>query len=134
MKKLIISAFVVFMGLTASKSYGQVSRIPYYDNINFGTSFFRIAETNDNSDFYVVDLSKLGSAFERSYFVSFTYNDSRIVRIDAGNENIAWFRAKKVFTQTEIAQLFESLKQQAAAMAGTMTEFQKNEWLNRNGK
>jgi len=134
MKKLLYSALTLFICFSGYKSYSQVSRIPYYDNINFGSSFFVIAETNENSDFYAVDLNKLGSEFEKAWFISSAFREQKIVRIDAGNNNIAWFRSKKVFTQTETAQLLLSLKQQAATTAAAMTETQKNEWLNSNGK
>jgi hypothetical protein len=133
MKKLIYSALLAFIGLTSHKSFAQTSRIPYYDNISFGDSFFKIAETDERSDYYVVDLSKLSSEFQKAFFISLTFAEPKIVRIDADNNNMAWFKANKVFTQTEIAQLFLSLNQRAIS-ADSMTEAEKNEWLNRNGK
>ena len=134
MKKIIFSIFVLFMALSGYKSYGQVSRIPYYDHINFGESFFVIAESDQNSDFYVVDLTKLGSEFARNWFTASAFNENKVVRIDAGNSNMAWYKVDRSYPTAEISQLFLSLKAQAASSDASMTAAEKNEWLHRNGK
>ena len=134
MKKIIYSLSIVFMSFLSFKSYGQVGNIPYYNNINFSDSFFKIAETDEKNDYYALNLNTFNSEFEKSYFINSTFSESRIVRIDAGNPSIAWFKSNKAFTRTEIAGLLISLKQQTISAAGSMTEAEKNEWLNRNGK
>lgn len=134
MKKIIFGIFVLFISLSGYRSYAQVSRIPYYDHINFGESFFVIAETDQNNDFYVVDLTKLSSEFARTWFIATAFNENKLVRIDAGNSSMAWFKVDKSYPKADISQLLGSLKAQAASSDAAMTATEKNEWLHRNGK
>src|SRR6476620_4201477 len=124
---------LLFCGFLKTSS-AQVESIPYYDHINFNNSFYVIAESDAKSNYYALDLSRLASAFEKEYFNHLVFTDGKLVRIDAGNENIIWIKVKKIHDDADISALFQSFKTQAVNMAASMNEFQKQEWLSRHGK
>lgn len=134
MKKVLTAAALAIAGLISLQAHAQVENIPYYTNIRFNNAFFVVAESNENSNFYAVNLDEFGSAIEKSYFENIAYQEKKIIRIDSGNPHIAWFRAKKVFTDAEISQLLLSLKQQAIAHVAAMSDLQKQEWQLQNAK
>lgn len=134
MKKIVPIAMLVMAALLGQKAQAQVDNIPYYTNLHFNNSFFVIAESNENSNFYAVNLDQFSSDLERSYFEDIAYKAGKIIRVDAGNAHVAWFRAKKVYTDAEVSQLLLSLKQQAITHVDGMTELQKQEWQMQNNK
>jgi hypothetical protein len=134
MKKLSLIALLAATSFLSLKTQAQVDNIPYYTNIHFNSSFAVIAENNANSNFYAVNLNEFQSDLEKMYFESIAFQQNKIVRIDAGNPNIAWFKVDKTYTNAEISQLFNLMKQQTITQVGSMTELQRQEWLNRNNK
>ncbi|MCW3085445.1 MAG: hypothetical protein JWP12_2811 [Bacteroidetes bacterium] len=134
MKKLPLIVLLAATSFLSLKTQAQVDNIPYYTNIRFNSSFAVIAENNANSNFYAVNLNDFQTELEKMYFESIAFQQNKIVRIDAGNLNIAWFKVDKTYTDAEISQLFNSLKQQTITQVGSMTELQRQEWLNTNNK
>jgi hypothetical protein len=112
----------------------QVEAIPYYQGINFNSHFCIKAENDNRANYFVVDLSHFNTSFEKAYFQELTYRESRIVRIDSGNQNIAWFKSHNSNTSSEISDLLNSLKTQTLTVTSSMSDSDKQAWLNRNGK
>ncbi len=108
--------------------------IPYYDNINFNHRFFAKVESDEKSNFYVIDLTQLTTTFEKKYFETLTFQESKFIRIDSGNPEFVWFRIKKIFQDEEIQQLFLIAKKKSIDAALTMSESQKQKWLSDIGK
>lgn len=123
----------MFSGL-AKTGFAQVEAIPYYSNLNFNHSFFTIAENDAKSNYYAVDLSMFKSDVERAYFENKAFSESKLVRLDAGNANIAWFKAKKVYSDQEIGTLLLQLKDLTINTVASMSESQKQQWLSPKGK
>jgi hypothetical protein len=128
----------IFLGLLFllffKSNFAQVANIPYYNNLNFNDSFFKIAETDAKSNYYVVNLSFFASSIERVYFENLAFNESKLIRLDAGNPNVAWFKVKKVYSDEETANLFLGLKNRTINSIAIMSESQKQEWLTTIGK
>jgi hypothetical protein len=125
---------IFFLVLFVKSGFSQVQRIPYYNNLNFNNSFNIIAESDDKNNYFVVNLDVFGSSFEKAYFSDLCFKEPKIVRIDAGNDKIAWFKSKKLFTENDINAIFNNLKNQTISTASSMNDFQKQEWLNRRMK
>ncbi len=134
MKKLPLILLIAASSFLSLKIQAQVDNIPYYTNIRFNNSFTVIAENNTTSNFYAVNLNEFQSELEKMYFESIAFQQNKIVRIDAGNPNIAWFKVDKSYTNAEISQLFNSMKQQTISQVSSMTELQRQEWINTNNK
>lgn len=131
MKYLLPVFFLLFLSKTG---IAQVELIPYYNNLEFNNNLFIIAESDEKSNYYAINLNTFASSFEKAYFTELCFSESKIVRLDAGNDQIAWFKAKKVFSENDINVIFNNLKAQTVSIASSMNDFQKQEWLNRNGK
>lgn len=130
MRSITSKIFFLFLFFSLTKvNFAQVGSIPYYNNLNFNGAFAVISESNAKSDFYTVDLSSFKSAFEKKYFENLAFSESKIVRIDAGNPDVAWFKVDKSFTKEEILKAFEVLRERAIQQASTLSEEQKQNWL-----
>ena len=134
MKKTIYLSALLGLMLICKVNFSQNRSIPYYDNIQFNNNFFLLAESDAKSNYYVVDLSKFSTPFEKLHFQNLAFQERKLIRIDAGNANIAWFRVKKVFPEAEIKQIIIALKTQTSDAANTMSNSQKEQWLRNNGK
>ena len=115
-------------------NFAQVEAIPYYDHLNFNGSFFSIAETDTKSNYYAVNLSAFSSSIEKAYFENLAFSESKLIRLDAGNPNVAWFKVKKLYSNEEISILLLQLKDRTINTLASMSESQKQEWLTRKGK
>lgn len=125
--------FFIFL-LFAKNNFAQVSAIPYYDHINFNNSFFVIAEKDDKSNYYAVNLSLFNSDLEKKYFEDIAFKETSLIRLDGNNLNIAWFRVKTDHTEEEINNLLLALKNKTLIDIASMSDSEKQEWLNRTGK
>jgi hypothetical protein len=124
---------VSFLFLSGT-TFGQVERIPYYDNINFNNSFSLVAENDQKNNYIIVDLTTFKSEFEKAYFTRITFSENKLVRLDAGNNEIAWFKADKEFSVSLITDLLSKLKNETLKNSSVMNEAQKQEWLTNNIK
>lgn len=126
----LILAFISLAKIT----FAQVDRIPYYDHINFNNSFSLIAENDSKNNYIIVDFTSFKTEFEKTYFTRITFNEKKLVRLDAGNDGMAWFKADKIYTASFISDLLLGLKLETLRISSTMTKHQKQEWLANNIK
>ncbi|HEX8514906.1 MAG TPA: hypothetical protein VF868_01815 [Bacteroidia bacterium] len=129
--KIIFSLLLVF---SVKLNLAQVDAIPYYHNLNFRDAFFVIAESDAKSNYYAVNLSSFNSEAEKIYFEKLAFDQPALIRINSGNNNIAWFRVKKLNPTAETKELLMSLKSQATSFFSGMSEEQKRNWLTLNKK
>jgi len=125
---------IFFLVLFVKAGSAQVSRIPYYNDLHFGKVFNIVAESDEKSNYYAVNLDVFGSSFEKAYFCQLCFKEQKIVRIDSGNNNIAWFKSKKVYSENEINLVFNNLKSQTLIASASMNDAQKQQWFNTIGK
>jgi hypothetical protein len=124
---------LVFLFL-AKITFAQVERIPYYDHVNFNNSFSLIAENDSKNHYIIIDLASFKTEFEKAYFTKITFNENKLVRLDAGNTAMAWFKADKIYSASFITDLFLRLKLETQKISSAMSESQKQEWLTNNIK
>jgi hypothetical protein len=133
--KIITRVFFILLFSSFVKSnFAQVESIPYYDHLNFNNSFYTIAENDAKSNYYAVNLSVFRSSVEKKYFENLAFGENRLIRIDSGNPDVAWFRVKKLYSADEINVLILQLKDVTINTLAAMSESQKQEWLLRKGK
>jgi hypothetical protein len=110
---------------------GQHSALPLvFDQKEFGERFSVLVYSEDDFDYYVIDLTKLGARFERVYFMNLTYQDSRLVNLDADIEkDQSWFKTFHQNSETEITCLFKDLKEKSDKASQEMTTEEKSVWM-----
>jgi hypothetical protein len=134
MKPLLKIFVILFLFFFSKNNFAQVDAIPYYDHLNFNGAFFVIAENDAKSNFFAINLSQFTSPAEKKYFETLAFNEPKLIRLDAGNASVAWYKAKKTFTSDEISALLLSLKNQTIQHIGAMSVTEQQEWMNNNGK
>lgn len=106
-----------------------------FNQKEFGDRFSVLFNSEDDYDYYVIDLTKLKDRFERVYFMNLTYQDRRIVNLDPDVEkDQIWFKAFHQYNETEINCLFNDLKEKAAQAGINMGSGEKSAWLSKNDK
>jgi hypothetical protein len=120
--------FLLLCLLSFSKVSAQVEAIPYYSNLHFNNSFFIVAENDVKNNYYAVDLSVFKDEFEKVYFCELAFAEPKLVRLDSGNKNIAWFKTSKS-DENDIAVVFSTLKEKALIKSSSISDTQKQEWL-----
>jgi hypothetical protein len=106
-----------------------------FNQEEFGDRFSVLVFTDDNYDYYAINLAKLKDWFERVYFMNLTYKDSRVVNLDSDiSKDQTWFKSYYKFKEDEITCLFKDLKDQTANIGNQMTDEEKSAWMAKNDK
>lgn len=115
---------------------GKLPALPFvFDQKEFGDRFSVLYYSEDDYDYYVIDLTKLGDRFERIYFMNLSYEDSRVVNLDPDiAKDQIWFKAYHQYTETEITCLFKDLKEKADKANQDMTAEEKSVWMGKFDK
>jgi hypothetical protein len=101
----------------------------------FGDRFSVLFSSEDDYDYYAIDLTKLKDRFERIYFMNLTYQDRRIINLDPDVEkDQISFKAFHLYNETEINCLFNDLKEKASQAGNEMSPEEKSAWLAKNDK
>ncbi len=137
---------LILMTVSFSLSYGQSdgNSAPhdqqkpislFFDQDEFEGRFSVMFHSDENYDYYVIDLTRFNDRFERVYFMNLTYAESKIVNIDAdiGNDK-TWFKAYYTHKEAEITCLFNELKEKTDNASLGMTSDEKAAWLAQNDK
>jgi hypothetical protein len=110
---------------------GQQSEVSLvFNQQDFGSRFSVLFYSDDNYDYYVIDLTKLGDRFERVYFMNLTYTDARIVNLDSDiDKDQTFFKAYYKYKDEEITCLFKDLKEKTEETRLGMTTEEKSAWM-----
>ncbi|MFO7615002.1 MAG: hypothetical protein R6W71_10220 [Bacteroidales bacterium] len=106
-----------------------------FDQPSFGDRFSVMAISENEYDYYVVDLSKLPGRFERIYFLNLTYQTKEVVNIDPdiyGQQ--MWFKAYRDRQEQDVSRLFEKMKEESLDISRTMPAEEKAAWLSKYDK
>ena len=106
-----------------------------FNQMEFGDRFCVLYSTDDVYDYYVIDLTKLESQFERIYFFNLTYEEQRIINLDGDiDKDQTWYKTYYLNKEEEITCLFNDLKEKAHKASSDMTEVERSAWLMKNNK
>ncbi len=137
---------VILMSLGICYSYGQnsgeiaakpaVSQIQLaFSQEEFGDRFSVLTLSEGNYDYYAVDLTKLGSSFERVYFMNLSYNEPKIINIDGDlDKDQTWFKAYYTNSENDVTCLFNELLANTAKAGKEMTAEEKSAWMAKYNK
>ena len=133
--------FLILLSIWISSSFGQnegeiagnkETRQVHlvFNQQEFGENFAILSISDDNYDYYVVDLTKLGGKFEKVYFMNLTYEDSRIINLDGDLEkDQTWFKSYYTNSEKEITCVFNDLKERTDKAGKEMSDAEKSEWM-----
>lgn len=106
----------------------QVSLV--FNQDEFGDRFSVLFYSDDNYDYYVIDLTKLEDRFARVYFMNLTYADSRIVNLDADiSKDQTWFKSYYTYNEEQVTCLFKDLKEKTEGTLKGMTADERSAWM-----
>lgn len=106
-----------------------------FKQVDFGENFSVLVTSDDQYDYYAIDLTKLDDRFARVYFMNLSYKESRIINLDGDlSKDQTWFKAYYSFKEEEINCLFKDLKEKTALAGKTMTSEEKSQWMLDNDK
>jgi hypothetical protein len=142
MKLRLIISFLML--LTASQGMAQQSGgidpgdsafNARYAQVPFGDRFAMQVLKSDGKNYFLVDLSKLPSRFERVFFMTIAFKQDKLVNIDPEiTRDRIWFFAYETYPVREIEELLTSLKDRAVEAGKQYTDLRKQEWLLKNDK
>jgi hypothetical protein len=139
-------ALLIMMTVCLSISYGQSDgnvamnsqqrSIPLvFDQQDFAGRFSVMSQSDENYDYYVIDLTRFNDRFERIYFMNLTYDDGRLVNLDPELEkDQTWFKVYYTHKESEITCLFNDMKEKTDEAARKMSEAEKSSWLSVHDK
>ena len=108
---------------------------PVIEQGKFEGRFCITQPSDSNFDYYVVDLDKLDSRFEKVYFLNLTYQDSKIINIDPDiTKHQLWFKSYYLDEKTEIIRLMEDFRTKARDASLSMSGEEQDSWLMKNDK
>lgn len=137
---------LILMTVSFSLSYGQSdgNSAPhdqqkpislFFDQDGFEGRFSVMFHSDENYDYYVIDLTRFNDRFERVYFMNLAYAEPKIVNIDSDIEkDKTWFKAYYTHKEAEITCLFNELKEKTDNASLGMTSDEKAAWLAQNDK
>jgi hypothetical protein len=106
-----------------------------FKQVDFGENFSVLVTSDDQYDYYAIDLTKLEDRFERIYFMNLSYNESRIINLDGDiNKELTWYKSYYSNKEEEINCLFKDLKEKTIQAGRTMTSEEKSQWMLENDK
>jgi len=137
---------LLLMTVSFSLSYGQSDGNPalkdpqkqvalVFDQDEFEGRFSVMFHSDENYDYYVVNLARLNDRFERVYFMNLAYSESKLVSIDGDiNKDQTWFKAYYTYKEADITCLFNELQEKTANAGLEMTSAEKSTWLETHDK
>jgi hypothetical protein len=100
------------------------------EQTGFGGKFAVMPGSDMDYDYYLVDLTRLSTRFERIYFLNLAYKSDSIVNIDPDiNDTMMWFKAYNQYKFSEIECLFDTYRDEANNAYKTFTEEERDAWL-----
>jgi hypothetical protein len=97
---------------------------------DFGDRFAVLAEDDQTYDYYVTDLTKMPTRFQKVYFLNLVFADREIISIDSDlSKDQLWFKVPATVSEHDALCRFDDMKAEAARMEGTMAEEERQTWL-----
>ena len=132
MKKIITPVLAILF--TLNIAIGQDLELQF-DQEKFGDQFSAMVVEDLEYNYYVVDLTKFSSRFEKIYFLNLIYQDQKVVNIDPDVDGLQmWFKAYDRFDINEITCLLNDQKDQAIEAGASFTDAERSKWLESHDK
>lgn len=105
------------------------------DHREFGSDFCLLKASDSKANYFVIDLEKLPSDFDKTYFLSLVFELDEVVSIDSDfDKNYMWFKAFKIYEPDDILAKFKRLKSKTEHASKEFSDDKKALWLKVNNK
>ncbi len=139
MKRIVIFSLLflpaIFGFSQPDAGSGETGFINRYADFDFKGAFAALAESDEVSNYYLLDFSKLPARFERIYFMNLAFAKDHIVNIEFDAErSIACFKANSGYPDPEVMAIFDDLLAETGKVAESWLPAQQTAWLVENDK
>ena len=106
-----------------------------YADVEFGEAIAVKVIESQTKNYFIVDLTKFNSRFEKIWYLNLVFKEEKIVNIDPdiANDRL-WFQASRQYDESDVLELFASLKEKTDQVSLKMTLQEKKEWMVKNDK
>ena len=106
-----------------------------YADVEFGENIAVKVIESQAKNYFIVDLTKFNSRFEKIWYINLVFKEEKIVNIDPdiANDRL-WFQASRQYDESDVLELFASLKEKTDQVSLKMTLQEKKEWMVKNDK
>lgn len=119
--------------MAASRNSSEIHMV--FNQEDFGDRFSVLSVSDENYDYYAIDLTKLGDIFNRVYFMNLTYQESKLVNLDADlDKDQTWFKTYFTNKENDITCLFIDLKEKTDKAGVEMSTEEKSAWMAKYNK
>ena len=119
----------------SSLSPGDPGFLDQYIHFDFKGNFASHILSEEESNYFLVDLTKIPSRFDRIYFMNLSFSAIEIVNVDFNvNKKVACFKGHIKYSQTTILAKFDELLTKTLLVSSTSSADQKEDWLKINDK
>lgn len=106
-----------------------------FQTIDFGGNLALRIAGDPVKNYYLVDMTRFHSRFEKIWFLYRIFQEEKVVTLDNDiSQDQMWFFSDKMYPEKEVLDLFSGLKKSTDSVSGGMTEEEKLAWLKRNDK
>ena len=139
MKHILVFPIVLLSSMLCwaqtSLAPGEEGFLDQNAKFDFKNKFSALLLTQETSNYYLVDLGKLPTRFERIYFINMSFSKTEIVNIVFDpDKNVACFKAHTKYSGSEISSVFDQLLNSTTSIAATLPPEKQAEWLKQNDK
>lgn len=125
---LVISGIQVF-SQQATFSGDPEPRLVFSQG-DFGDRFAVLADYDREYNYFVTDLTKMSSRFQKVYFLNLAFADQQVISLDSDlSKDQLWFKVPVALTEQEAVCKFDDLRAESAKAETGMTEGERQKWL-----
>jgi hypothetical protein len=101
-----------------------------FNQADFGDKFAVLADDDQSYNYFVTDLTKLPTRFQKVYFLNSVYSDHQVISIDSDlSKDQLWFKVPATMTERDALCKFDDLKSEAVKAENSMTPEERLSWL-----
>ena len=106
-----------------------------YAEVEFGEAIAIKVLASKTKNYFLVDLTKFNSRFEKIWYLNLVFKEDMIVNIDPNiDHDRLWFQANRKYSESDVLERFALLKKQTSRVSLKMTASEKEEWMKLNDK
>ena len=101
-----------------------------YANVEFGEAIAVKVLESQTKNYFLVDLTKFKSRFEKIWYLNMVFKEEIIVSIDPTiTHDRMWFQSNRRYDESDVLERFALLKKQTDQASLKMTTKEKEEWM-----